>query len=157
MQKTVEQAFRQIRAQGQEPLQKPFIIDADASSSRVQWSLEFSPCLTGSRHKGHWISNQKRRMNIREMMKFQGMQPESIRREFSDVDLGHMQRYEPEFHPKTIISSLPPPRLAAQKLRRRMGNRQSRYEASANRRCVRPNIGRVRCAGGGTPSQETLG
>ena len=90
VQKTVNQAFRQIRAQHMEPLEKTFIIDADASPARVQWSAEHSPCLTRSRHKGHWISTQKRRMTLREMMRFQGMQIESIRGNFKDVDLGHM-------------------------------------------------------------------
>ena len=47
-----------------------------------------SPCLTRSRSKGHWLIHKNRRMNIKEMMRRQGIDPDNFKQVVSDSVMG---------------------------------------------------------------------
>ena len=47
-----------IREKGGDPDKSPYVIDCDASFSRLQYGKTISPCITRSRHNGHWVANR---------------------------------------------------------------------------------------------------
>jgi len=62
-----------ILSKGHNPDEQPYIVDCDASTSKSKHICDLSPCITRSRHQGHWITNRNRRMTIYEMFRLQGM------------------------------------------------------------------------------------
>ena len=52
--KNIAKAELMINDSGADPHSKHFIVDCDASSTRVHWMEGISPCLTRARSKGHW-------------------------------------------------------------------------------------------------------
>mmetsp|Transcript_58013 Transcript_58013/g.175372 ORF Transcript_58013/g.175372 Transcript_58013/m.175372 type:complete len:372 (-) Transcript_58013:35-1150(-) len=84
----VRRALRELTEQGYDPLKVPFVVDCDSSGPRMKYVKDVSPCLTCSRAAGHWITNRMRRMTKAEMMRLQGMRPESFQVAVSDAQLG---------------------------------------------------------------------
>jgi len=73
----VVRALKELREQGRDPLSEPWIIDCDSSGPRMKYVFDVTPCMTCSRAAGHWVTNRGRRMTKTEMMRLQGMKPES--------------------------------------------------------------------------------
>lgn len=69
----IRAAENQAREAGLDPDEKAIIVDCDAASNRMKWLIDLSPCITRSRHNGHWITNRKRRFTLEEMFRLQGM------------------------------------------------------------------------------------
>jgi len=84
----VKRALKEISAQGLNPLTEPFIVDCDSSGPRMKYMRDVTPCLTCSRAGGHWVTNRSRRMTKAEMMRMQGMHPESFKVAVSSAQLG---------------------------------------------------------------------
>ena len=63
---------------GMDPLATTIIIDCD--SSRLNWQIGCSPCLTVTRAcaGGHWVSTRQRRMTSTEMLKLMGVRPQRL-------------------------------------------------------------------------------
>ena len=57
--KNVNKAIDIIRKDGRDPDTEPYIVDCDASPSRTKHMWNISPCITRSRHNGHWITNKQ--------------------------------------------------------------------------------------------------
>jgi site-specific DNA-cytosine methylase len=55
-------------------------VAVDCDSSRPNYMLEVSPCITATRgaNGGHYITSKNRRMTINEMLRLQGMRPKLI-------------------------------------------------------------------------------
>ena len=66
-------AEKQARDQGIDPSIQPVIVDVEASKCKMTWRNGICPCLTRSRHRGHWISNLRRRVSLDGMARLQGM------------------------------------------------------------------------------------
>ena len=86
--RNVTKAIDAILADGNDPYRSPYIVDCDASPSRTKHMWDVSPCITRSRQNGHWITNQKRRMNKAEMLRLQGMDPSKFVIDVSSSKLG---------------------------------------------------------------------
>ena len=86
--KNVTKAVEAILADGHDPYRSPYIVDCDASPSRTKHIWDVSPCITRSRQNGHWITNQRRRMNKAEMLRLQGMDPSTFVTDVSSSKLG---------------------------------------------------------------------
>jgi len=86
----VKRALKELKANGADPLNKPWIVDCDSSGPRMKYTLDVSPCLTCSRAGGHWITNRGRRMTKTEMMRLQAMHTpaEGFKVAVSDAQLG---------------------------------------------------------------------
>ena len=69
-------------------LQQPFIVDCDASRQKSRYTYNYSPCITRSRNRGHWLIHKNRRMTIREMMRLQGVDPVTFVQVVSDSVMG---------------------------------------------------------------------
>ena len=68
--------------------QSTYIIDCDASKQRSSFMKGISPCITRSRGNGHWISSRGRRLNPKEMMRLQGIDPNTFKVPVSDSEVG---------------------------------------------------------------------
>ena len=86
----IDYAERHIKKEGGNPSQEHFIVDCDASRSRLHWRKGISPCLTRARHKGHWITNKKRRFTKEEVFRLQGMDPTKFKVTVSSTKLGQL-------------------------------------------------------------------
>ncbi len=64
-----------IEQAGGDPYTDHYIIDCDAPKSWVPYGRTLSPCITRSRHAGHWITSKNRRFTKEEMFRLQGMDP----------------------------------------------------------------------------------
>eukprot|EP00420_Gonyaulax_spinifera_P000433 CAMPEP_0197944630 /NCGR_PEP_ID=MMETSP1439-20131203/125506_1 /TAXON_ID=66791 /ORGANISM="Gonyaulax spinifera, Strain CCMP409" /LENGTH=373 /DNA_ID=CAMNT_0043567883 /DNA_START=64 /DNA_END=1185 /DNA_ORIENTATION=+ len=84
----VQRALKEITAQGLDPLKEHFVVDCDSSGPRMKYVRDVTPCLTCSRGRGHWVTSRQRRMTKAEMMRMQGMHPESFKVAVSDTQLG---------------------------------------------------------------------
>ncbi len=84
----IAKAHKVIIESGGNPERDTYIVDCDASSSWVQCARHFSPCITRSRHNGHWVTNRKRRFTKPEMFRLQGMDPTRFVVKVSDRSLG---------------------------------------------------------------------
>ena len=84
----VQRATEQIKENGGDPKTETFIIDCDASTQKMKWIKELSPCITRSRNHGHWITNLDRRFSKTEMFRLQGMDPTRFVQKVSDAALG---------------------------------------------------------------------
>mmetsp|Transcript_54869 Transcript_54869/g.172149 ORF Transcript_54869/g.172149 Transcript_54869/m.172149 type:complete len:326 (+) Transcript_54869:2-979(+) len=84
----VRRALQEIREKGYDPLREPWIIDCDSSSGRMKYYRDLAPCLTCARAAGYWVSNRMRRMTTTEMMRLQGMCPETFKKAVSERQLG---------------------------------------------------------------------
>ena len=69
-------------------LEDPHVLDCDAGVNNVTCTHNFSPCITRSRNKGHWLLHKNRRMNIKEMMRLQGINPTKFVVDVSECTLG---------------------------------------------------------------------
>jgi len=81
-------AIREIYKKGHDPLKVPFVVDCDSSAPRMKYVKDVTPCMTCSRAAGHWITNRMRRLTKSEMMRLQGMNPESFKVAVSEAQLG---------------------------------------------------------------------
>ena len=70
------------------PTVDAIVIDVDASKARMNWRRYCSPCLTSSRHNGHWLSHLGRRMTLIEMMSLQAFLPIYATYMLLDAELG---------------------------------------------------------------------
>ena len=76
----LEDALMKLQEKGLDPLRNQYVIDIDSSNTHS--SLGYSPCLTRTRagNGGHWLSWKQRRMNLNEILRLQGVQPELVPR-----------------------------------------------------------------------------
>jgi DNA-cytosine methyltransferase len=90
--KKVKVAVAQLRGMGINPLKVPVAINCDAIRSR--WFVDKVPCLTAARasNGGFWVTCKNSRMSVAEMMRCQGMNPETLvfPKELSKRAVGHM-------------------------------------------------------------------
>ena len=86
----IYRSFKQIKEFGLDPTNSAIAVDVDASARHMTWNSMNLPCITRSRHRGHWITNKKRRTTIKEMLCFQGIAPGSIKQTCSDAEFGKM-------------------------------------------------------------------
>merc|ERR550532_941765 len=84
----VRRALKEIKAQGLDALKETFIVDCDSSGPRMKYVRDVTPCLTCSRAGGHWVTSRQRRMTKAEMMRLQGMCPETFKVAVSSAQLG---------------------------------------------------------------------
>lgn len=77
---------------GKKPFEAPYCIDLDASDGRVHLMHDQLKCLTRGRVHGFWITNRGRRMTVRDLMKAQGIMPDTIvmHDRVSDYQYGQM-------------------------------------------------------------------
>ena len=79
--------LRALTTKGLNPFQDTYVIDCDSSPERTKcWSGRV-PCLT-CKGRGHWVSNQGRRLRKAEMMRLQGMIPSEFNMVTSEAQLG---------------------------------------------------------------------
>ena len=69
-------------------LNQPYVVDCDASKQKSICNYNFSPYLTRSRYKGHWLIHKNRRMSVKEMMRLQGIDPSTFKQVVSDSAMG---------------------------------------------------------------------
>ena len=86
----VERIYSQLISKGFDPKTEPIVVDCDASAKRISWSHNVSPCITRSRYRGHWLTSRDRRMNLNEMLRLQGMNPEELDVNIPTTDFGRM-------------------------------------------------------------------
>jgi len=87
--KNVIQVLKDIeRTKDSDPLKEPWIIDIDSSPHWANKSLGLMPCMTRSRGAGHWVTNRGRRVNKHEMMRLQGINPNTFKVAVSNTQLG---------------------------------------------------------------------
>lgn len=84
----VKRALREIADTGEDPLKVPYIVDCDSSGPRMKYVKDVSPCITCSRGGGHWVTSRMRRLTKAEMMRLQGMDPETFKVAVSETQLG---------------------------------------------------------------------
>lgn len=84
----ISKAEQTITDRGKGPSGKHFIVDCDASSSRVHWMEGIPPCITKARGRGHWITSKKRRFSKEEMFRLQGMDPTMFKVAVTETQLG---------------------------------------------------------------------
>lgn len=84
----VKRAVAELFESGTDPLEVPYIVDCDSSPPRMKYIKEASPCITCSRGAGHWVTNRMRRLTKTEMMRLQGMNPETFIVAVSEFQLG---------------------------------------------------------------------
>merc|ERR550532_1316704 len=84
----VKRALKDIKAQGLDPLKETFIVDCDSSGPRMKYVRDVTPCMTCGRAGGHWVTSRQRRMTKEEMMRLQGMCPETFKTVVSSAQLG---------------------------------------------------------------------
>ncbi len=75
MKVNIQNAKDQINQSGGNAETQPFVLDCDAGKNKMTCTYNYSPCLTKSRNRGHWLLHEKRRMNINEMLRLQGIDP----------------------------------------------------------------------------------
>ena len=66
--KNITSNIKYLQSRDCDPETETHIVDCDASSTRTRSMVNISPCITRARWKGHWITNQRRRMTLTEMM-----------------------------------------------------------------------------------------
>jgi DNA (cytosine-5)-methyltransferase 1 len=87
--KNVKNALKQIRREGEDPLNKTYIVDCDSSVERSKYcKKQMSPCITVGRGGGHWVTSRGRRTTKEEMMRLQGMNPTKFKLAVSEAQLG---------------------------------------------------------------------
>mmetsp|Transcript_73347 Transcript_73347/g.207856 ORF Transcript_73347/g.207856 Transcript_73347/m.207856 type:complete len:383 (-) Transcript_73347:115-1263(-) len=84
----VRKAVKELFDQGHDPLREAWIVDCDSSENRMKYVKGVTPCMTCSRGAGHWVTNRGRRMTKTEMMRMQGMRPETFKLAVSETQLG---------------------------------------------------------------------
>ena len=87
MLRNIESAQSRILKSGGS-LSDPYILDCDAGTNNVTCTRDYSPCITRSRNRGHWLLHKNRRMNISEMMRLQGINPAKFKVDVSEGILG---------------------------------------------------------------------
>ena len=87
-QRNVTNATARIIKRGHNPQQHSYVVDCDASSARSREILNYTPCITRSRHRGHWLTKQNRRMTIHEMFRLQGMDHSTFHRTGTSKNMG---------------------------------------------------------------------
>ena len=60
----IEKAVRMIQIRGANPDERHFVVDCDASSSRVHWMEGIAPCLIKARYRGHYVTSKKGRFSL---------------------------------------------------------------------------------------------
>jgi len=86
--RNVLKALHEIALKGVDPLKVAFLVDIDSSTNRMKYTREVTPCLTCSRGGGHWVTNRGRRLTKAEMMRLQGMDPQTFKVAVSNTQLG---------------------------------------------------------------------
>merc|ERR1712129_455001 len=84
----VSRALKEISKTGCKPLKVPYVVDCDSSPGRMKWVKDTSPCITCSRAAGHWVTSRGRRLTKDEMMRLQGMRPQTFKKAVSETQLG---------------------------------------------------------------------
>ena len=85
--KNIQSAKQQILESGGN-LDQPYVVDCDAAAHKSSCREDYSPCLIRSRNKGHWLMHKNRRTNIKEMLRLQGINPETFKSVVPDSVLG---------------------------------------------------------------------
>jgi len=86
--RNVIKSLKDIAKKGFDPLKVPFVVDIDSSTPRMKFMKDLMPCMTCSRGRGHWISNRGRRVTKAEMMRCQGIDPQTFKVDVSETQLG---------------------------------------------------------------------
>ena len=86
--RNIDKARNAVRASGQDPDMLPYVIDCDASQAKTKHIHDLSPCITRSRHNGHWLTHKNRRMTKEEMFRLQGMNPTQFTVDVAERTLG---------------------------------------------------------------------
>ena len=86
--KNIQRCEEMIRATGKNPHSLDYILDCDASFKSSRHTDDYSPCITRSKDKGHWITSRNRRFNKQEMFRLQGMNPTTFKVVVTDSVLG---------------------------------------------------------------------
>ena len=84
----VLRAHRRIGKTGADPDQDTFVVDCDASKQRMTWMKGLSPWITRRRNRWHWLTIRRRRMNIDEMFRLQGMDTSKFKVKTSPTETG---------------------------------------------------------------------
>jgi DNA (cytosine-5)-methyltransferase 1 len=78
-----------VKGLGRDPDTTDIIVDCDFSPPLKGSFMEnYSPCITRSRFKGHWITSKGRRFTLTEMLRLQGINPATFKKAVSDKALG---------------------------------------------------------------------
>jgi DNA (cytosine-5)-methyltransferase 1 len=81
--------LRNLIKEGEKPLTKDtWIVDIDASPHFLCKKKDSAMCMTKSRGSGFWITSRGRRMNVKEMLKCQGMEKKAFKQVVTDKQLG---------------------------------------------------------------------
>ena len=83
--RNIQKAKLKLISEGKDPNQLDYVIDCFRSSAHYH---NFSPCITRSRDKGHWITSRNRLFNKQEMFRLQGMDPTIFKISVSQTSLG---------------------------------------------------------------------
>lgn len=86
--KNVRTALAKLKADGKDPHKEAWIVDIDSSAPRSKSVFNCAPCITCSRRSGHWVTNRGRRLNLAEMLRLQGMRPDTFIQAVSNAQLG---------------------------------------------------------------------
>ena len=85
---SIEKASRTILEGNGDPINETYVVDCDASTAKSRHVKDYSPCITRSRNRGHWITSRNRRMTISEMFRLQGMDPSKFTASIPESTLG---------------------------------------------------------------------
>merc|ERR1740129_1118349 len=85
----VKLALKTLLKQGVDPLREAYLVDIDSTRARCAWQKDRTPCITCARSAGHWITNRARRLTKPEMMRLQGMDPQSFKVVVSERQWGN--------------------------------------------------------------------
>ena len=80
--------MKNLIEKGIDPYRSEYFINCDADSTRPKCWHERVQCLLSSQGRGHWVTNQGRRMKKEEQMRFQGINPTKFTIAVSEPELG---------------------------------------------------------------------
>ncbi|MCP4240495.1 MAG: hypothetical protein GY772_08010, partial [bacterium] len=83
--KCLEKALRKFEAMRVDPRKVPCCVDTGASPNWSSAMVGCSPCLTASRHHGHYVTTKGGMMTLNEMCRLQGVPPDRFDHEVAGV------------------------------------------------------------------------
>ena len=87
MQANINSAKQRIKESGGN-LDQPYVVDCNASRQKSNPLYDIPPCIATSRNRGHWLIHKNRRMNVKEMMRLHGIDPDNFNQVVSDSVMG---------------------------------------------------------------------
>jgi len=72
--RNVKRVLKELKQKGKHPFTRTFIIDHNSTPKFCGYMENKVMCMTKSRAGGHWLTNRGRTMNLREMLRCQGME-----------------------------------------------------------------------------------